>query len=47
MKIECIFELIKDRLYAVKYKGVDDHVFNELIDHWTDASWLPDFFTQN
>lgn len=47
MKIECIFELIKDRLYAVKYQGADSHAFNELMEQWTDVSWLFEFFSEH
>lgn len=44
MRITSIFELLKDRLWAVRYEGDPIHIFNQLKENWSDATWLQTFF---
>lgn len=47
MKIGHIFALRKDRLYAVSYDEMKDHVLSDLYDKWTDVQYLEEFFSQH
>ncbi len=47
MKIHHIFVLRKDRLYAVSYDEMEDHVLDDLYDKWTDVQYLEKFFNQH
>jgi hypothetical protein len=44
MRINRIFTILKDKLWAIQYHGDNTHIFNQLKDNWTNASWLQDFF---
>jgi hypothetical protein len=35
------------RLWAVRYDGEDDNVFDQVLDQWNDLDWLRDFFRKN
>jgi hypothetical protein len=47
MKIGHIFVLRKDRLYAVSYDDMDDHVLADLYNKWTDVQYLEEFFNNH
>ncbi|MTI20770.1 hypothetical protein E1176_07035 [Fulvivirga sp. RKSG066] len=47
MRISSIFELLKDRLWAVRYEGDSTHIFKQLKENWSDASWLQTFFDKH
>jgi hypothetical protein len=47
MKIGHIFVLRKDRLYAVSYDDMKDHVLSDLYDKWTDVQYLEEFFNEH
>jgi len=47
MKIGHIFALRKDRLYAVSYDDMDDHVLADIYDKWTDVQYLEEFFNDH
>jgi hypothetical protein len=47
MRIHCIFEEIKDKLYAVAYDDTQTSVLTELRDQWSDIEWLENFFEAN
>ena len=44
MRIDSIFELLKDKLWAVQYLGDSSHAINILKDNWSDVSWLLEYF---
>ena len=44
MKFE---ELVKNKLWAVRYDQSDCHELEILFDHWNDVVWLRDFFVSN
>lgn len=43
----CIFEEIKDRLYAVAYDDTRESILTTLQDKWSDVVWLEEFFEAN
>lgn len=45
MEISCIFEIVEESLYSVKYSDEDDVEFVKIFENWTNASFLYDFFT--
>lgn len=44
MRIDSIFELLQNKLWAVKYHGDSSHAINILKDNWSDVSWLFEYF---
>src|SRR5699024_2200633 len=44
MGIDSIFELSKNKLWAVQYQGDSSHTIDILKDNWSDVSWLLDYF---
>ena len=44
MRIVSIFELLKNKLWAVQYHDDSSHIFNILKDNWSDVQFLFDFF---
>ena len=44
MRIDSIFELLKNKLWAVQYQGDSSHAINILKDNWSDVSWLFNYF---
>ncbi|MFW5700130.1 MAG: hypothetical protein ACOCWM_00435 [Cyclobacteriaceae bacterium] len=47
MKIKCIFEVIKDVLYAASFDGDTANVLDDLQDKWSDVLYLEEFFENN
>lgn len=47
MRIHCIFEEIKDVLYAVAYTDTESNILDTLQENWSDTQWLESFFEQN
>lgn len=47
MGIDSIFELLKDKLWAVQYRGDSSHIIDILKDNWSDVLWLFDFFEKH
>lgn len=47
MRIDSIFELLKDKLWAVQYRGDSSHIIDILKDNWSDVLWLFDFFEKH
>lgn len=45
MEISCIFEIVEESLYSVKYSDEDDVEFVKIFENWTNAAFLYDFFT--
>jgi hypothetical protein len=44
MKIDCIFAVVKESLFAVKYKSENEHELTRIFRLWNDAEYLFSFF---
>lgn len=47
MVVDNIIELEQDVLYAVQWKHAEDHCLNEMLERYSDAEWLRDYFKSN
>lgn len=47
MRIHCIFEEIKDTLYATAYDDTKKNILDVLQEIWSNAQWLDEFFELN
>lgn len=47
MVVDNIIELEKDVLYAMQWKHSKDHCLNEMLDNYSNAEWLRNYFKRN
>ncbi len=44
MTINCIFDIVKESLYSVRYDNEESDEFERLMNNWTDPEYLESFF---